>query len=93
MSLYFKQLLAGRDFGHMNFVDPGCGFACSACSSGSMPLESRLAALRGLTVAFLERYARDDASMQTWFDGPARAGLIAAGTLWNGTAAALPACR
>jgi hypothetical protein len=81
-----------RDFGHMNFVDPGCGLACVACAGGAAPLDSRLAALRTLTVAFLERYARDDASMQTWIDGAGRASLLAAGTLWNG-AATLPACR
>jgi hypothetical protein len=82
-----------RDFGHMNFVDPGCGFACSACSSGSTPLDSRLAALRALSVAFLERYARNDASAQSWLDGAERATLTAAGALWNGMASTLPACR
>jgi hypothetical protein len=82
-----------RDFGHMNFVDPGCGIACLACASGSTPLDSRLAALRLLTVAFLERYTRNDATMQTWLDGPGRASLTASGVLWNGAASTLPPCR
>lgn len=82
-----------RDFGHMNFVDPGCGFTCNACAAGSAPLDSRLAALRALSVAFLERYARDDASAQTYLDGAERASLAAAGVLWNGMSATLPACR
>ncbi len=82
-----------RDFGHMDFVDACMGFTCGTCSGGGAPLDSRRAALRALTVAFLERYARNDASMQPWLDGAQRAALVSAGVLWNGTPANLPACR
>ena len=64
-----------RDFGcYDELRRPGCGLACVACSGGAAP--STAASPRStLSVAFLERYARDDASMQTWFDGAGRASL------------------
>ncbi len=86
-------LWALRDFGHMDFVDPGCGFTCSACSGGGAPLDGRLAALRALSVAFLERFARGDASARGYINGAERDALVRAMTLWNGAMSSLPACR
>lgn len=82
-----------RDFGHMDFVDPGCGLACGACTGGAAPLDSRFNALKALAVAFLERHARGDASAQGYIDGAERNALVTSGALWNGMASSLPACR
>ena len=86
-------LWALRDFGHMDFVDPGCGLACSACSGGAAPLDSRFNALKALSVAFLERHARGDTSAQGYIDGAERNALLTSGVLWNGMNSTLPACR
>jgi hypothetical protein len=82
-----------NNFGHMDFVDPGCGFACNTCSGGAAPIDTRIAALRELTVSFLERFARGDTSVQGALDGARRAELLRAGALWDGATAPLPACR
>ncbi len=82
-----------RDFGHMNFVDPGCGLICNTCANGASPLDSRLAALRELSVSFLERFTRGDTSVDGAIRGARRDALVRAGVLWDGTAATLPACR
>jgi hypothetical protein len=81
-----------RDFGHMDFVDPGCGFACSACAGGGAPLTTRLLSLRALCVAFLDRTLRDDATAQGYLDGAERTALRDAGVLWNGMVSTLPRC-
>lgn len=82
-----------RNFGHMDFADPGCGFVCAACARGAAPIDARVAALRGLAVAFLDQYVRGDASARGWIDGAEYRALVLAGTLWDGTASTLPACR
>lgn len=81
------------NFGHNDFVDSNCGFQCNLCARGAAPLDSRVAALRGLSVAFLQRFARGDLRYQPFIDGEGRAALVRANTLWNGVASALPACR
>lgn len=82
-----------RNFGHMDFVDPGCGLLCNTCVGGAAPLDSRLAALRELSVSFLERYTRNDTSVDGAIRGPRRDALVRDGVLWDGTSATLPACR
>ncbi len=81
-----------RNFGHMDFVDPGCGFVCGTCRGGAAPLDSRVAALKAISVAFLERYARGDLSAQSWVSGDRRTAWVRDGTLWDGAASTLPAC-
>ncbi len=82
-----------RDFGHMNFVDPGCGFICGTCANGASPLDSRLAALRELSVSFLERFTRGDTSVDSAIRGARRYALVRAGFLCDRTSTTLPACR
>ena len=80
------------NFGHQDFVDTACGFQCGLCAHGAAPLDSRLAALRFLSVAFLERYVRGDESLQTYVNGAGRDGYVSSGALWDGHTATLPAC-
>lgn len=80
------------NFGHNDFVDTTCGFQCSVCARGATPLDSRLTALRFLTVAFLERFARGDASLDPYVTGEGREVFVRSGALWDGRTATLPRC-
>ena len=80
------------NFGHNDFVDTACGFQCSVCVRGAAPLDSRARALRFLSVAFLERYARGDESLQPYVTGAGRDAFVADGSLWDGRTATLPRC-
>ncbi len=80
------------NFGHNDFVDTACGFLCGLCARGAAPLDSRARALRFLSVAFLERYARGDDSLQPFITGAGRDGFVSDGALWDGRTATLPAC-
>lgn len=82
-----------RNFGHMDFVDPGCGLICNTCVAGAAPIDSRSAALRELSVSFLERFTRNDTSLDGAIRGARRDALMRDGVLWDGTAATLPPCR
>lgn len=80
------------NFGHNDFVDTACGFQCSVCARGAAPLDSRARALRFLSVAFLERYARGDESLQPYISGAGRDLFVREGALWDGRTATLPRC-
>ena len=80
------------NFGHNDFVDTACGFQCSVCARGAAPLDSRARALRFLSVAFLERYARGDESLQPYITGAGRDVFVRDGALWDGRTATLPRC-
>jgi pimeloyl-ACP methyl ester carboxylesterase len=80
------------NFGHNDFVDTACGFQCSVCARGAAPLDSRARALRFLSVAFLERYARGDESLQPYITGAGRDSFVRDGSLWDGRTATLPRC-
>ena len=80
------------NFGHNDFVDTACGFQCALCARGAAPLDSRLHALRALTVAFLQRFVRGDTSLDGYVSGDERARYVASGALWNLRANTLPAC-
>ena len=80
------------NFGHNDFVDTACGFQCSLCARGAAPLDSRAVALRFLTVAFLERFARGDETLDSYVAGEGRDSFVRSGALWDGRTAALPRC-
>lgn len=80
------------NFGHNDFVDTACGFQCGVCARGVAPLDSRSTALRFLTVAFLERFARGDESLEPYVAGEGRESFVRSGALWDGRTATLPRC-
>lgn len=80
------------NFGHNDFVDTACGFLCGLCARGAAPLDSRSRALRFLAVAFLERHARGDESLQPYVVGAGRDAFVTDGSLWDGRTATLPRC-
>ncbi len=80
------------NFGHNDFVDTACGFQCSLCARGATPLDSRATALRFLTVAFLERFARGDETLDSYVVGEGRESFVRSGALWDGRTATLPRC-
>ncbi len=80
------------NFGHNDFVDTACGFQCTVCSRGAAPLDSRTRALRFLSVAFLERFARGDEALQPYVAGAGRDSFVSSGALWDGRTATLPRC-
>ncbi len=80
------------NFGHNDFVDTACGFQCSLCARGATPLDSRATALRFLTVAFLERFARGDETLDPYVVGEGRDSFVRSGALWDGRTATLPRC-
>lgn len=81
-----------NNFGHNDALDPGCIGACSFCVSGGAAIDPQRRALRAISVAFLDRYTRNDVGAQSLLDGPARAAYVTAGTLWNGTMSGLSRC-
>ncbi|MDO9021424.1 MAG: hypothetical protein Q7V43_31140 [Myxococcales bacterium] len=80
------------NFGHNDFVDTACGFQCNVCTRGAAPLDSRTRALRFLSVAFLERYARGEEALQPYVAGAGRDAFVSSGALWDGRTATLPRC-
>lgn len=80
-----------NNFGHNDFLDPGCFGACSLCAAGSAN-DAQRRAVRAISVAFLDRYARGDASAQPLLDGAGRVAYVAAGTLWDGTLSGMTRC-
>lgn len=80
------------DYGHMDFVDPGCGLTCGVCATGRAPLESRQGALRAVVVAFLDRHLRGDTTAEPLLTGAERDALVRAGALWDGRLDTLPRC-
>jgi hypothetical protein len=79
------------DFGHMQFLDGACGFACTACTDGKGDLAARHTAIDAIAVAFLQRHVDGIAAAQTWIDGAKRDAYVTAGVLWDGVVAK-PAC-